>query len=43
MTDALKALIKRTKPPTRGCACSLHDDTVCVAQACCRRCAKAPR
>lgn len=43
MTSALKVLIKRAKPPARACDCELHSDVVCVAQACCRRCAKAAR
>lgn len=40
---ALKALIKRAESPAPACMCKLHDDVVCVAQACCRSCAKAAR
>lgn len=41
MTTALKGLLGRKT--VRACTCELHDDVVCVAQACCRRCAKAAR
>lgn len=40
--NAIKALIKRA-PRVATCECPLHSDVVCVAQACCRRCAKAAR
>ncbi len=39
----IKALIKRTPSQVEACTCKLHSDVVCVAQACCRRCAKAVR
>ena len=41
MTAKLKGLLGRKS--SRACACELHDDVVCVAQACCRRCVKAVR
>jgi len=41
--NAIKALIRRNPPRAAACKCKLHSDVVCVAQACCRRCAKAAR
>lgn len=41
--NTIKTLIKRNPPQVVTCRCPLHDAVICVAQACCRHCAKAAR
>jgi len=40
MMNTIKALVKYALR-VETCECPLHSDVVCVAQACCRHCAKA--